>query len=50
MAWTGLIPALEAGEIDAVISAMTITDERAQVVAFSDPYFTAGQGDCDQGR
>jgi ABC-type amino acid transport substrate-binding protein len=43
MAWTGLIPALEAGEIDAVISAMTITDERAQVVAFSDPYFTAGQ-------
>jgi len=43
MAWTGLIPALESEEADCVISAMTITDERAQAVTFSDPYFTAGQ-------
>lgn len=41
--WDGLIPALDSGEVDAVISAMTITDERALAVTFSDPYFTAGQ-------
>ncbi|MDI3316767.1 MAG: basic amino acid ABC transporter substrate-binding protein [Bacillota bacterium] len=41
--WDGLIPALNNREVDAVISAMTITDERAQSVTFSDPYFTAGQ-------
>ncbi|GAA6620064.1 basic amino acid ABC transporter substrate-binding protein [Scytonema sp. NUACC26] len=38
----GMIPALQANTIDAAISAMTITSERAQVVAFSRPYFKAG--------
>ncbi|HEY9738548.1 MAG TPA: basic amino acid ABC transporter substrate-binding protein [Trichocoleus sp.] len=38
----GLIPALQAGSIDAAISAMTITEERAQTVSFSRPYFKAG--------
>ncbi|WP_179228666.1 basic amino acid ABC transporter substrate-binding protein [Leptolyngbya ohadii] len=38
----GLIPALQAGTVDAAISAMTITAERAQTVSFSRPYFKAG--------
>ena len=42
-AWKGLIPGLEAGTLDAVISAMTITDERKKSSDFSDPYFTAYQ-------
>ncbi|HEX8598851.1 MAG TPA: ABC transporter substrate-binding protein [Chloroflexia bacterium] len=37
-----IIPALNAGQFDAVISAMTITDERSQVVNFVE-YFEAGQ-------
>lgn len=37
-----LIPALQGGSIDAAISGMTITEERAQTVDFSDPYFRAG--------
>jgi arginine/lysine/histidine/glutamine transport system substrate-binding and permease protein len=38
----GLIPALQAGTIDAAVSAMTIKAERAKVVDFSRPYFKAG--------
>jgi arginine/lysine/histidine/glutamine transport system substrate-binding and permease protein len=38
----GIIPALQAGTIDAAVSAMTIKAERAQVVDFSRPYFKAG--------
>lgn len=38
----GIIPALQAGTVDAAISAMTITAERAQTVNFSRPYFKAG--------
>jgi ABC-type amino acid transport substrate-binding protein len=34
---------LAAGDFDAIISAITITGERAEVVAFSDPYFEATQ-------
>ena len=37
-----IIPALKAGQFDAVISAMTITDERKKVVDFV-PYIEAGQ-------
>ncbi|WP_231598067.1 ABC transporter permease subunit [Synechococcus sp. CBW1002] len=40
----GLIPALQGGSVDMVISAMTITAERAQAVDFSRPYFVAGLG------
>lgn len=43
MAFDGLIPALEAKRIDVVVAAMTITDERAERVNFSNPYFNAGQ-------
>lgn len=37
-AWDGLIPSLTTGKADCVISSMTITEERAQTVDFSDPY------------
>lgn len=43
VAWEGIIFGLTAGHYDVVISAMTITDERAQAVDFSDPYFATGQ-------
>lgn len=42
MGFDGLIPALEGGQIDASISAMTITPERAQKVNFSKPYYKSG--------
>jgi arginine/lysine/histidine/glutamine transport system substrate-binding/permease protein len=38
----GIIPSLQSGNVDAAISAMTITAERAKTVAFSRPYFKAG--------
>ncbi|GAW29317.1 basic amino acid ABC transporter substrate-binding protein [Carboxydocella sp. ULO1] len=41
--WDGLIPGLKSGSVDAVISAMTITEERAREVSFSEPYFKAVQ-------
>lgn len=40
--FAGLIPALQTGNIDIIASGMTITDERAKQVNFSDPYITAG--------
>jgi len=40
----GLLPALVAGKLDVVISAVTITPERAEVVDFSNVYFTTSQG------
>jgi polar amino acid transport system substrate-binding protein len=42
-AWDGLIPGLLNGNYDCIISAMTITEERAKSVDFSDQYFSAGQ-------
>lgn len=38
----GLIPALDAGNIDLIVSAMSITDERAKKVNFSKPYYKSG--------
>ena len=38
-----LIPQLAADEFDAIIAAMTITEERQETIAFSDPYFEATQ-------
>jgi len=40
--FTGLIPALQTGKIDLILSSMTATKERAKSVAFSDPYLTTG--------
>ncbi|AEG61482.1 basic amino acid ABC transporter substrate-binding protein [Desulforamulus ruminis] len=42
MAFDGLIPALQTSQIDAAISSITITDERKQVVNFTDPYYKSG--------
>jgi len=38
MAWSGLIPALTTGKVDMILSSMTITEERAKTVNFSNPY------------
>jgi polar amino acid transport system substrate-binding protein len=38
-----LLPALEAGEVDMVISGMTITPERNMKVAFAGPYHISGK-------
>lgn len=40
-AWDGLIPALQTGAADLVISSMTITEERKEQIDFSDPYANA---------
>jgi His/Glu/Gln/Arg/opine family amino acid ABC transporter permease subunit len=39
----GVFPALLAGKFDLVISAVTITPERSERLAFSDSYYLAGQ-------
>ena len=43
MPFEDLIPALEAGELDMALVAMTITEERAKRVDFSRPYYRATQ-------
>lgn len=42
ISFDGLIPALLANNIDVVISGTTITKERAEKVAFSEPYYRSG--------
>ncbi len=41
VAFDGLIPTLQSGKADAVMSSMTITEDRKQSVDFSDPYAQA---------
>lgn len=43
LAWEALIPALEQGEMDIIMSGMSITEMRSQRVAFSSPYLKIGQ-------
>jgi glutamine transport system substrate-binding protein len=42
MDFGGIIPAMQADQLDIAIAGMSITDERKKVVDFSDPYFDAG--------
>ncbi len=41
--WDALIPALEAGEIDVIMSGVSITEQRAERVLFTEPYMRVGQ-------
>ena len=43
MEFDSLLLALENGQVDAIIAGMTITDEKAEAVSFSIPYYTAKQ-------
>ncbi len=43
-AWDGIFAGLEAGQYDAILSSVTITDERRQKYDFSEGYFDANQG------
>ena len=43
ISFDSLIPGLQAGTIDIVAAGMTITEQRAQVVDFTDPYYSANQ-------
>lgn len=42
-AWDGIIPALITNKCDIIMSGMTITEERAKTVDFSEPYMRVGQ-------
>ena len=42
-AWDGIFAGLATGEYDAVISSVTITEERQETMDFSIPYINAGQ-------
>lgn len=42
-AWDGIFAGLEGGAYDAILSSVTITEERKKTYDFSDPYFDANQ-------
>lgn len=42
MDFGALIPALISGKVDMIAACITITEERAQKVLFSEPYYTGG--------
>lgn len=42
-AWDGIFAGLENGKYDAVMSSVTITDERKKTMDFTMPYYNAGQ-------
>ncbi len=42
MDFNGIIPALQTGNVDIAIAGITITDERREIVDFSDPYYDSG--------
>ncbi|MEP3563823.1 MAG: transporter substrate-binding domain-containing protein [Marinobacter sp.] len=42
MDFNGIIPALQTGNVDIAIAGITITEERGEIVDFSDPYYDSG--------
>lgn len=42
MDFNGIIPAVQTGNVDIAIAGITITEEREEVVDFSDPYYDSG--------
>ncbi|MWD28673.1 transporter substrate-binding domain-containing protein [Aquicoccus sp. SCR17] len=42
MDFNGIIPAVQTGSMDIAIAGITITDERGEIVDFSDPYYDSG--------
>ncbi|WP_043531250.1 transporter substrate-binding domain-containing protein [Litchfieldella xinjiangensis] len=42
MDFNGIIPAVQTGNQEIAIAGITITDERAEIVDFSDPYYDSG--------
>ncbi|MGO4886752.1 transporter substrate-binding domain-containing protein [Anaerobacillus sp. MEB173] len=42
MKFDGIIPALQANQVDAAVSAIAIREDRAEVVDFTEPYFESG--------
>ena len=42
-AWDGIFAGLAAGKYDAVVSSVSITEERKKAMDFSEPYFTVRQ-------
>lgn len=44
IAWDGLVPnAVLSKRVDMIVSGVTITEERKEIVSFSDPYYTSAQ-------
>lgn len=43
VAWDGIIGELRTGKVDAIFSGMSVTPDRQQAVAFSEPYYQVGQ-------
>ena len=43
MKFMALIPALQSGKVDLIVSGMTATEERRKLIDFSDPYFANSQ-------
>jgi polar amino acid transport system substrate-binding protein len=43
MAWDELIPAVREGRVDILMTAMSVTRARTQLVHFGDPYLSVGQ-------